>query len=464
MSTIQNQDSFEHPILRIWLLGHPTIQLGNQLFETHLNTRTRALIYYLVVNHQTHTRDELATLFWDDMPNVQARKNLRNILPFLRHFLSSYVMITHQTITFNHHTSFWLDVDVFSLLLTPPLDKVATNQLWEAVRLYQGDFLHGIGVRHAPQFEEWMMLERERLRAMVLDALTILAERHIQEHDYQRGITATRYLLELEPWNETAHQQQMLMLALQGRRESAMAQYDICCRIIDAEFQMGPLPETTALYHTIQLGKLHNTRFLLPSTQVHTIQDHAPFPSPPTPCTKNHTDEQTVPLGNSMCISPDGNLLAESTHGSIITLWNIRSGTIHALLEGHDDIISALACGSSGVVASGSNKGTIYLWDVMSGKLRHKLYGHSGRITILTFTLDGTLLASGSSDGTIYLWNTSVGTIQHKLSGHTALITTIAFSPKQDSVISGCNNRRVRTWSLQTGKCLTTFECAAGTG
>jgi DNA-binding SARP family transcriptional activator len=434
-----------------------------------MNIRASALVYYLVMNRRTHSRDELATLFWDNMPSVQARKNLRNILPCLRTVLDTYFIITHHTITFNTHTAFWLDVAVFCRLLSPPLDSVATEYLWEAVGLYQGDFLQGFGVRHAPRFEEWMLLERERLRAMMIDALTTLANRHTRQHDYQQGIIATRHLLELEPWNETAHQQQMVLLALQGRRDLAQTQYDVCSRILETEFGLHPLPETTALHQAIQAGDLRKASAMVArgkieetteiSTLIPPVEHHTPAegssPSPAVPFTH-------------MCITPDGRLLAGSAHCQTITLWNIQSGRVAAILEGHDAPVTALVVSADGILASGSSDGAILLWDVRKVGMQHavplsyhRLPGHSVGITALAFTPDGSGLASGSSDGSLALWDVATGTLQHKLNGHTAVITTVTFSPAQDTLISGSSNnhaQEVRVWSLQTGRCLSLFD------
>ncbi len=393
------------------------------MLASQLNIRAQALVYYLVMDRRTHSRDELSTLFWDNMPSTQARKNLRNILPCLRTMLGTYFIITHHTITFNVHTSFWLDVAVFCRLCAPSLDGVATEQLWEAVELYQGDFLQGFGVRHAPQFEEWMLLERERLRAMMIDALTTLAERHTQQHDYQLGLAASRHLLEMEPWNETAHQYQMLLLAQQGRRDLAQTQYTMCCRILESEFTMQPLPETTALYQAIQAGDLHKANAIAMRGKATQTTDISTTPTYSPPVENLPAGDALSPLPAApithMGITPDGRLLAESTSCQTITLWNIHTGKVTAILEGHNGTVTALAVGGDGI------------------------------------------LASGSSDGAILLWDTSTGTLRHRLRGHTGFIATIRFAPTQDMLISGSSNdhtQEVRVWSLQTGKCLSAFN------
>ena len=65
----------------------------------------------------------------------------------------------------------------------------------------------------------------------------------------------------LEPWREEAHQQMMRLLARSGQRSAALAQYEICCRILAHELGVEPARETQALYNRIRsAGKVrpHN--------------------------------------------------------------------------------------------------------------------------------------------------------------------------------------------------------------
>ena len=61
------------------------------------------------------------------------------------------------------------------------------------------------------------------------------------------------------PWSprtSAAHRQMMRALALGGERNAALAQYDACARLLDAELGVVPAPETTALYERIRHGEL----------------------------------------------------------------------------------------------------------------------------------------------------------------------------------------------------------------
>jgi predicted ATPase len=59
---------------------------------------------------------------------------------------------------------------------------------------------------------------------------------------------------ELAPWDETAQRQLMRVLALDGQRDAALVQYQVCCRTLRAELDVAPEAETTALYERIRDG------------------------------------------------------------------------------------------------------------------------------------------------------------------------------------------------------------------
>jgi predicted ATPase len=72
-------------------------------------------------------------------------------------------------------------------------------------------------------------------------------------------------LLQLEPWQESAHQQLMLALARRGDYTAALAQYETCRRLLAEELGVKPMPETTRLYERIRAARDLPYRHHLPS-------------------------------------------------------------------------------------------------------------------------------------------------------------------------------------------------------
>ncbi len=273
-------------MLQLTLLGSPRVLLDGQPVTAFATAKAQALLFYLAVTGQPHSRDTLAALLWDGMTDAQAKKNLRTVLPDLRRLLGEHLEIDRQTIAFRQPSTYWLDVAVLRDGLTPGRESAdtATRQSdprQSAVDLYLGEFLAGFYVQSAPAYDAWVLEQREQLHLLVVTALSGLAGDYIQAADYASALAANRRLLGMEPWSEPVHRQQMGLLARMGERAAALAQYESCRRILQAEFGVEPLPETTALYTQIRAGEMEN-----PSSVA------TPHPSLPTQPVIVHTQRQ----------------------------------------------------------------------------------------------------------------------------------------------------------------------------
>jgi DNA-binding SARP family transcriptional activator len=112
------------------------------------------------------------------MPEAKARMNLSQALSHLRRLFGDHLSITRQTVAFNRESDYWLDVAVFEARVNDTSGDASITALQEAVQLYRGDFLDGLYVRNAPEFEMWILAQRARLREPALQALHTLAVHH----------------------------------------------------------------------------------------------------------------------------------------------------------------------------------------------------------------------------------------------------------------------------------------------
>ena len=80
-------------------------------------------------------------------------------------------------------------------------------------------------MRDAPAFDEWALVERERLRILAINALQQLTEGYASLGEYDTALTYARHWLVMAPWREEAHRQVMRLLESSGQREAALVQY-----------------------------------------------------------------------------------------------------------------------------------------------------------------------------------------------------------------------------------------------
>jgi predicted ATPase/DNA-binding SARP family transcriptional activator len=246
--------------LSLFLLGPFGVSLEGQPVTGFESDKVRALLAYLAVEaERPHRRQTLAGLLWPEFPERTARRNLRNALYNLRQVIRErdatppVLSVTRDTVQFDLRSDHWLDVATCTSLLT---HKQAVHQLEEAVALYRGPFLEGFSLRDSPAFEDWSLLVRERLLRQVLDALSHLAAHYEARGAYSRACEYARRQVDLEPWQEEAHRLLMRLLALSGRRGTALVQYEVCCRILREELGVKPASETVHLYERIRDGEV----------------------------------------------------------------------------------------------------------------------------------------------------------------------------------------------------------------
>jgi DNA-binding SARP family transcriptional activator/predicted ATPase/predicted negative regulator of RcsB-dependent stress response len=257
--------------LSLSLLGPFQVTLDGQPVRGFKSNKERALLAYLAVEaDRPHRREVLAGLLWPEWPDRDALSNLRYALSNLRRVIGDrarasgrdaeppFLLITRDTLQFNTASNHSLDVAAFTNLtgLSRTQGVRDLSGLEEAVALYRGGFLEGFSVGDSPAFEGWALLTREQIARQMSSALHRLAAAYEQRGEYEQAQSYAWRQVELEPWDEAAHQQLMRVLALSGQRGAALAQYETCRRLLAEELGVEPGAETTRLYQQIRDGEL----------------------------------------------------------------------------------------------------------------------------------------------------------------------------------------------------------------
>ncbi|MCB0105561.1 MAG: hypothetical protein KDE53_06625, partial [Caldilineaceae bacterium] len=249
-------------MLEITLLSPFTLILDSQPHKLP-SRRTEALLVYLLRNPQPHSREILADLFWDELPQEKALGNLRVLLANLRKALNPYVTITRQSATFNSASDYRVDLTALegSLAITRgeidqngALTRATAANLGAALQGYQGELLPGFHLREGQGFAEWLATEREWLWTRVVEGLDDLATEYLQWGDYRAGVAQAQRLVTLDPLREEGHQLLMQLWAADGQISAALAQYERCAQLLDQELGVPPHPFTTELYDRMRVG------------------------------------------------------------------------------------------------------------------------------------------------------------------------------------------------------------------
>ncbi|HET7089904.1 MAG TPA: tetratricopeptide repeat protein [Anaerolineae bacterium] len=251
--------------LTLYLFGPPRLELDGAPVAID-RRKALALLVYLAVTRQSHSRESLAALFWPDYDQSRAYAYLRRTLWEINQALGEgWVMADRETVGLNPAVdpssdsgqALWLDVARFRNLIAERRKHgqgcaAGLSLLTEAVELYQNHFLAGFNLKDAPDFDEWVFFEAEGLRRDLAGALETLARCLSEQGDTEASISYARRWLALDTLNEAAHRQLMGLYEQAGQHNAALRQYQECTRILHEELGAIPQAETTALYERIK--------------------------------------------------------------------------------------------------------------------------------------------------------------------------------------------------------------------
>ena len=246
-------------------LNHP--QLGE---ITIPKRKALALLVYLVIEvDRPHARESLLGLLWSEHSTAAAQNSLRVTWSQLQKYLENarkddqpYLISNRLDLQFNPLSQYELDVTRFRSLVEACRTHAHPGQaedcaecadrLTQAVKLVRGPFLDGFSLPDCPAFDEWLVLQRERLRLQIIAALEQLAAFHERAGNKAEAETCVRRLLELNPLNESAYRQLMRVLASADKRSAALDVYETCRRVLATELGLAPVIETVTLAEQIR--------------------------------------------------------------------------------------------------------------------------------------------------------------------------------------------------------------------
>ena len=214
-----------------------------------LQQRPGQILKYLVCERDRVVQaEEIAEALWP-FSGRQALSSVRHFIHGLRDKLepgrppragSMFIVTVRGGYAINRrHVR--IDADLFVQAVTDGLnaadrgDRDAATELLElAMSLYRGDLLED------EPYAEWVMAERDRLRAMATDSLRALARVARAAEDTASAVKHLDRLAEFEPFDSDVHRELLSVLLAGGRRSEAMRRYSTFRARLRREFQSEP--------------------------------------------------------------------------------------------------------------------------------------------------------------------------------------------------------------------------------
>lgn len=235
------------------LLGHPRLSTAAAPVVC-ASKKALGLFVFLLLTRRAHSRRELAALLWGQRGET-GRASLRAALHRLPPAMGRCLHLDRESIELAAGAHLIVDVERFEAL--GKVDDLESLEL--AAALYQDELLKNFEADATPEFDDWLHAERVRLAQLaqkVFDGvLTQRADRARKDaaratSERESALATGRRWVSLMPGSETAHRWLIRLYVDMGRRDAALAQYELCQRFLAVSHGRAPSLETRELYES----------------------------------------------------------------------------------------------------------------------------------------------------------------------------------------------------------------------
>jgi DNA-binding SARP family transcriptional activator len=225
--------------MRLCLFGALTLCRDGQ--EVALQRSAQRLIA-LVALRALLRREEAGGILWPDVPDTRAAARLRTALWRLRR-CGLDVLTTANGHLFVHDS---IDVD-YRDWMALALQIIDRPELASEVDLRslgpKGELLPG-------WYDDWILLERERVRQLQLHVLEVAAEELLRQGRHAVAMEFALSALRIEQTRESAHRLVIRVHLAEGNVGEAWHQFQHCERILGKELGIRPSRQLWALMNS----------------------------------------------------------------------------------------------------------------------------------------------------------------------------------------------------------------------
>ncbi len=262
-------------MLEVRLLGRFEVRLDGDPIDL-ASRPAQSLLAYLALNPNVpHRREKLAGLLWPDTSDANARNSLRHALWTLRRALGTngkYLLADDLTITLNADSDCRFD---FAVLDQKPSGDWSADDLIGIASEYGGDLLPGF-------YDEWVVLERQRLQVVFEHKMKLLLDRLVEARRWEDVLEWGERWIVLGYTPEPAYRALMIAHAGMSDLSKMAATYRRCVDALKNELGVEPSEQTRTAYERLARGEAPPDRIAMPATQpAIAMEDMPPAPGEP---------------------------------------------------------------------------------------------------------------------------------------------------------------------------------------
>ena len=248
--------------LSLSLLGPPEVRRDGA--PVTLRTRkTLALLAYLAAEGGLQSRARLSGLLWPASDERRGRTALRSALAGLRRALGdlesatggeAFVLVEGDLVGLNPAAEIGLDLNALDNAPRPPVvdRQEGIERLSTVARAYRGEFMEGFYLNDAPDFEEWLTVQRESRRRRAVEVLGLLSRLQEESGDLAAAVETAAGRVDLEPFDGAARARLIELRFAAGDRDGALYSYEEYRSKLARDLGTKPDPELQALVRRLR--------------------------------------------------------------------------------------------------------------------------------------------------------------------------------------------------------------------
>jgi WD40 repeat protein/basic membrane lipoprotein Med (substrate-binding protein (PBP1-ABC) superfamily)/DNA-binding SARP family transcriptional activator len=266
-------------MLEVRLLGQFQVRSDGTIIEIP-SRPAQSLLAYLVLNAGiTHRRERLAGLLWPDSTDANARSYLRQALWRIRKSLEDngldwqdFLRIDDISVAFDQTCPYWCDAE--AILERKDPGTWPADELIEVVSAYQGELLPGF-------YDEWIVLERERIQAAFDHKMQQLLDSLVQAQRWGDALEWGQRWIAQGRVPEPAYRALMIAHAGMGDLPGVTAVYKRCVEALNAELGVAPSEDLQEIHAQLARGEMPAEVYAQPKPEEGELLEEPPAPGEP---------------------------------------------------------------------------------------------------------------------------------------------------------------------------------------
>jgi len=248
------------PVLSINMLGRITITYKGESIESKMSTKSIALICYLISNiGKKISRERLADYLWADSDGESSRYNLRHCLWSIKRIIQhnelgeDFIVCEKEFCSINKRYDFFCDI----LFLKESEDRIdlSLDQLLQWKSYYAGEFLEGLYVNKAPDFNDFVLSERIIFQNKNVELLKRILNAYQLLEKSAECIGILKEMLAIDQYNEDFAYMLMDAYCVSAGQNGAIAYYQGFEKNLRKNLNVSPSKTLRAFYEKLISGK-----------------------------------------------------------------------------------------------------------------------------------------------------------------------------------------------------------------